>query len=153
MSQGQQDFRAMNHAMVARVLATPAQPIPAGGYALRVLEVAGRHSGRPARTTIGVLDHDGRHYLVCPDRSRDWPRNLGTAGRAVILAEDVAEPVRATEVTGRAAAEVVAAYLSAVTTPWAVAAFGLPPNATADDAMAELGRMAVFELIPDPDAA
>src|SRR6476659_9529747 len=106
MSQAQMDFKAMNQTMTTRLLDAPAQPIPDGGYGLRVLEVAGRHSGRPVRTPMGVLSHGGRHYLVCPDGSRDWPQNVRAAGRAVLLAQDSVERVRTTELTGRAAAAV-----------------------------------------------
>ncbi len=139
-------FRQMNQAMVARLIDEQADPIPEAGYGLRVLEVAGRHSGRPTRTPIGVLHFRGGRYLVCPDRSRDWPQNLRHAGWGTIMAGDVSEPVDAVQIDGTDAAEVVAAYLAAVTAPWAVAAFDLPAHATIEEIVPALTRMAVFRL-------
>ena len=66
----------MNQDMARRLRIGPGQPLADGGYALRVVQVPGRRSGRPVVTPVGVLRWGGQDYLVCPDRTRDWPRNL-----------------------------------------------------------------------------
>lgn len=148
MSDHGPDLKAMNQAMVERISQAPAEPIPDDGYGLRVLEVAGRHSGRPTRTPIGLLSTRGAEYLVCPDRTRDWPQNVRAAGWARIVGGGEQTEVRASEVGGSAAAEVVAAYLRAVTVPWAVAAFRVRAGAGAGEIEPQLDRMAVFRLEP-----
>ncbi len=152
MSQAGADFQTMNRQMVDRLSTLPAQPIPDGGYGLRVLDVAGRRSRRTVSTPIGVLATGAARFLVCPDRSRDWPQNLRVAGRATLRGGGASEDVTAHEITGRPAAEVVAAYLRAVTTPWAIRAFAVPDGATPAEIEPELTRMAVFRIDPVSDS-
>ena len=142
------DVKAMNQMMVDRISREPAAPIPDEGYGLRVLEVTGRRSGRPSRTPMGVLRTGGADYLVCPDRTRDWPKNVRAAGRAIIAGGGDRREVSVSEVAGSPAAEVVAAYLRAVTVPWAVAAYGVPEGATPAEIEPHLDRMAVFRIEP-----
>ena len=143
------DLRAMGQQMTGRLMAAPAQPLADPGYALRVLEIAGRRSGAPVDTPIGVLAHDGRRFLVSPDASRDWVANLRSAGTATLKASGLTEHIAITELRGRPAADVVVAYLAVVTVPWAVAAFRVPDGTSVEEVEAQhLDRMAVFEVLP-----
>jgi deazaflavin-dependent oxidoreductase (nitroreductase family) len=146
------DLRAMNDQMVQRLLTGAVTPLPPDGYTLRVLEVTGRHTAEPRRTPVGLLDHGGTHHLVCPDRRRDWPRNLVAARRCAVLAGAERTEYAVTEVTGREAAEVVSAYLTVVTVPWARSAFGVDADASVSQIQSELDRMAVFRLQPEANA-
>lgn len=142
------DVRAMNTGMTTRILAEPAAPVPEAGYALRVVRTTGRRSGEPRRTPVGVTRLHDHEYLVSPDRSRDWVRNLAAAPECALLAGDedrarVAVPVGADE-----AAAVVSTYLRAVTVPWALKAFPVPPEATPAEITAHLDSIAVFRLDP-----
>jgi hypothetical protein len=47
---------------------------------MATLEVAGRISGAARATAIAVPQLDDKRYLCGPNRSRDWVRNLLTAG-------------------------------------------------------------------------
>jgi deazaflavin-dependent oxidoreductase (nitroreductase family) len=153
VTEQQPDLRAMNDQMVQRLLAGAVAPLPPEGYVLRVLEVAGRETGEPRRTPVGLLDHAGAGYLVCPDRRRDWPNNLIAAGRCAVLAGDQRTEYAVAEVTGQEAAEVVSAYLTVVTVPWARSAFGVSADASIPEIRTQLARMAVFRLRTDADAA
>ncbi|WNV88196.1 nitroreductase/quinone reductase family protein [Umezawaea sp. Da 62-37] len=140
------DPRTMNTQMAARILGTPAEPVPEGGYALRVVRTRGRRSGEPRDTPIGVTRLHDRHYLVSPDRSRDWVRNLITTPECDVLAGAEAEPCTAVPAAGEEAATVVSTYLTAVTVPWALRAFPVAPGAPIGEITAHLGSIAVFRL-------
>jgi hypothetical protein len=152
MSQSPPDLRAMGQQMIGRLMSAPAQSLVDPGYALRVLEIAGRRSGAPVDTPIGVLARDGRRFLVSPDASRDWVANLRSAGTATLKAGDLTEHISAVELHGPPAAEVVVGYLAVVTVPWAVAAFRVPDGTSVEEVEARhLDRMAVFEVLPAAD--
>ena len=149
MTQSPPDLRTMGQQMTRRLMAAPAQPLPDPGYALRVLEIAGRRSGAPIDTPIGVLASNGRRFLVSPDASRDWVANLRAAGTATLKASGLTEHIATFELHGRPAAEVVVAYLAVVTVSWAVAAFRVPDGTSVEEVEAQhLDRMAVFEVLP-----
>ncbi|GAA1990873.1 hypothetical protein GCM10009754_81640 [Amycolatopsis minnesotensis] len=126
------------------------QPFVDGGTALRVLEAAGRHSGRPYRTPLGVLTLDGGRYLVSPDANRDWVRNLTANPACGLRAGEVRERLRARRIGGDEAAAAVSAYLSAVRVPWAPAAFPVTPAASTAEIVANLDALAVFRLDAEP---
>ncbi|HEX7303819.1 nitroreductase/quinone reductase family protein [Lentzea sp.] len=136
----------LNAQMIARILDTPAQPVADGGYALRVVETRGRVTGEPRRTPLGLTRVGGRHYLVCPDRRRDWVRNLLADAGCALLAGGERQPEHAVEVNGEEAAAVVSVYLTAVETPWALRAFPVPPGSSTAEIERHLGVMAVFRL-------
>ncbi len=45
----------------------------------RILEVRGRHTGRPQRTPVNLLEFEGRQYLVAPRGEAQWVRNARAA--------------------------------------------------------------------------
>lgn len=138
------DIAAINHQMVDKLLGEPAQAYVEGGYALRVVHTTGRRSGHRRSTPLGVIQLAGVLYLVTPDRGRDWVRNLD-ADPAVVLDPGAQRRV-ATPVSGASAARVVAAYLKAMTVPWAVRAFSVGPDANSDEIIANLDTIGVFRL-------
>ncbi|MGH3096209.1 MAG: nitroreductase/quinone reductase family protein [Streptosporangiales bacterium] len=146
-------IRQINQQMVTRILADDASPLVEGSYALRVLHTRGRNSGEPRSTPVGVTLVAGRRYLVSPDTSRDWVRNLTAHPDCELLAgsgsQQEEERFRAVPDDGATAAEVVATYLSAMQVPWAIQAFPVSPGASRDEIAAHLDDIAVFRLDPD----
>ncbi|GAB3144671.1 nitroreductase family deazaflavin-dependent oxidoreductase [Amycolatopsis stemonae] len=140
------DIRAVNAEMTANLLDAPAAPPPDGGYALRVVETRGRSTGEPRKVPLAVVAVDGGRYLVSPVRDRDWVANLLAAPECALLGQNLREDCRAEEIGGGEAVAVVAAYLAAMSVPWAVKAFPVPQDATAGQIRAELPGMAVFRL-------
>ncbi len=47
--------------------------------------VAGRRSGRPRRTLLGLLSTDGNWYLGHPNGPAQWTRNLDAAGGRLLV--------------------------------------------------------------------
>lgn len=136
----------MNAEMTAKLIDTPAEPPPEGGYALRVVETRGRRSGEPRRVPLAVVARDGAHYLVSPVRDRDWVENLLAAPECALLSGGRREERRAEPAGGPEAAEVVAAYLAAMSVPWAIRAFPVAQDATPAQILEHLPGMAVFRL-------
>lgn len=140
------DRRGTNADMIARLLAAPAEEIPEGGYGLRLLTTAGRHTGRHHRTPVGVLRLDDLAYVVCPDRKRDWPRNLLADPECVVRIGAQRHNCYAVRITGNTAIEVVANYLSVVRAPWALRSFALEDPRDRGQIAAALCRFAIFRL-------
>lgn len=132
--------------MVHRLLAQQPEPIAAGGYGLRVLQSTGRVSGAAHCTPVGVLRRANSSYLVCPDRTRDWPRNLLAHPRCAIRAGDGQDHRSARPVDGQEGIAAVATYLSVVQTPWALRAFGLSDDPSPEEIAQAMPRMIVFRL-------
>ncbi|WP_370941934.1 nitroreductase/quinone reductase family protein [Amycolatopsis sp. cg5] len=144
------DTRSLNAEMTERLLAAPAEPVPDGGYALRVLETRGRTSAEPRRTPLAVVGREGGHFLVSPVRGRDWVRNLLADPACAVLENTDRIPCQAHEVVGAEAAAVIAVYLRSMTVPWAIRAFPVPQEASLDDILGHVADMAVFELRDRP---
>ncbi|WP_224391805.1 nitroreductase family deazaflavin-dependent oxidoreductase [Pseudonocardia sp. ICBG1293] len=142
------EIAATNASMTARVLQMPATPVPDGGYALRVLRTRGRRSGEPRDTPIGVVGHGGAEYLVSPTGGRDWVRNLRAAPACTVRSAGGDAPRRAVEPGRAEAAAVVVGYLRALDVPWALAAFPVPADASAEQVATHLDTIAVFRLNP-----
>ncbi|WP_394620018.1 nitroreductase/quinone reductase family protein [Lentzea sp. JNUCC 0626] len=136
----------LNAQMIEQILVNPAQPVADDGYGLRVVEIRGRRSGRPHRTPLGLTQVSGRQYLVCPDRRRDWVRNLRARVECILLAGGEQQSRSAVPVEGEEAAVVVSVYLSAVKAPWALRAFPVAPGSSTTEIERHLGEMAVFRL-------
>lgn len=151
MARKSSEFARVNTEMARKLLAADPEPIPEGGYGLRVLETTGRHSGQTRQTPLGVLLLHGTRYLVSPDANRDWVRNLAATPACRLRAGDSTENVRALPIGGDEAVSVISAYLAAVQAPWALAAFPVGPGASADEIAAHLGSLAVFRLVPETE--
>lgn len=145
--------RQLNAQMTERLLQAPPEPVTEGSYALRVLQSRGRISGRPRRTPVGVTQVGGRWYLVSPDRSRDWVRNLRADPDCLLLAGDRQQAQQALPAAQDEAAAAVATYLSVVRAPWALRAFPVAPGASHSEIVRHLNTLAVFRLYNPSDAA
>ncbi|MFI7601275.1 nitroreductase/quinone reductase family protein [Actinoplanes sp. NPDC049681] len=141
-------IRIMNAGIVEQLLTRPADEVTEGSYVLRVLEVRGRITGEPRRVPLGVVQKNGVTYLVSPDPNRDWVRNLTHDPACTLAAGSSTWQCRAGRVAGDEAITVVATYLRAVTTPWALQAFPVAPDASRADIEGALDRLAVFRLDP-----
>lgn len=134
-----------NASMAGRIDAMPAQPLREGSYALRVLEVRGRRSGRTLRVPLAVMLLDGERYLVSPDKERSWAKNLLAAGECEIAAGGERERVRALPVRDvEAAAAVLRAYVGRLT--FAARAFPFAPDDPDERVRAGVPSTAVFRL-------
>lgn len=134
----------MNRSMTDKILADPVQPYVEGGYALRVVHTTGRRSGQRRSTPVGVVQVDGRLYLISPDRGRDWVRNLEAEPALVV---DPGGDQRTAVVTPPdEAARAVAAYLRSMRVPWALRAFPVGQNAELDEITNHLDTIAVYRL-------
>lgn len=139
--------RMMNVQMTERLLSSPPAPAPEKGTALRVLQTTGRRSGSARRTPIGVLHHDENKYLVCPDRTRDWPQNLLSEPHCLIIAGEDERHYDALPVASDEAIDHIELYLAVVQVPWALKAFGFGEDVDRAQIGAALPRMAVFQLV------
>jgi deazaflavin-dependent oxidoreductase (nitroreductase family) len=147
------ELSAINERMVGQFLAQAEQPLLEGHYAVRVLESRGRATGQPRRTPLGLTQVDGNHYLVSPVLDRDWVRNLAAEPRCALIHQDGPHPRIAVPVRGDEAVTAIATYLSTMRVPWAVRAFPVAPDASAEQIAAHVDTMAVFRLDePDRDA-
>ena len=141
-----QSSHGTNAEMIARLLAAAGVAVPDGGYGLRVLTTIGRRTGRAHLTPVGVLRFNAQLYVVCPDRTRDWPRNLLAEPECTVRSGSQEQRYRAVRVTGGAGVDVVATYLSVVQAPWALRAFRLADPTDHEQIAASLGRFGVFRL-------
>jgi hypothetical protein len=139
--------RGGNAAMADCIAAMPAQPLREGGYALRVLEVPGRRSGRILQVPLAVVLLGGNRYLVSPTRDRAWARNLLAAGTGNVVAGGERERVRAVAVddVGEAVA-VLRVYVQGLT--FAARQFPFAADDPAERVRAAVPSTAVFRLLP-----
>jgi deazaflavin-dependent oxidoreductase (nitroreductase family) len=140
--------REANAAMVERISGAPAEPIPDGGYGLRVIRTRGRRTGDVRSTPLGVLRHDGASYLVSPQAGRDWVRNLLADPWCEVVAGGESAEYRAATPSGSDAVAAVGAYLRAVQVPWALTAFPVDADAGEARIAEHLDEMAVLRLDP-----
>lgn len=77
----------------------------------RVLEVRGRSTGRPRRTPVNLLTHEGARYLVAPRGVTQWVRNLRAAGSGTLWLGRHGESFRAVEVPDDDKPPILRAYL------------------------------------------
>lgn len=140
--------REANAAMVERISDAPVEPIPDGGYGLRVIRTRGRRSGEVRSTPLGLLRHDGASYLVSPRAGRDWVRNLLADPWCEVVAGGEATEYRAAAPSGSDAVAAIAGYLRAVQVPWALTAFPVDADAGEAEIAEHLDEMAVLRLDP-----
>ncbi len=77
-----------------------------------VLEVPGRRTGMPRRTTIIPVDIDGTMYLMGFTGVTGWVQNLRAAGSCKLRRKGRTDPFTAIEVDGDERDRVIAAYLA-----------------------------------------
>lgn len=137
---------AMNAPVIERLLNDAPQPEVDGTYSLRVLETRGRHSGLARRTPLGVLLLDGRRYLVSPNPTRAWVRNLEADAACALLGGGRRDDCRAMRAPTDEAIAAVQRYLDVVRAPWARSAFPFPAGAPDTVVREHIEGIAVFWL-------
>lgn len=98
------------------------------------------------RTPIAVVRSAGRSYLVSPDLSRDWVRNLAAQPRCTVLNRDESVTARAEPAEPDEAIHVIRTYLRSMTVPWALKAFPISPDAGDAEIAAHVATIAVLRL-------
>ena len=141
------DVRTINQTMVARLLEADPQPLPRQGFALRVLETVGRRTGEVRRTPIAVVRSGGLSYLVSPDLSRDWVRNLAAHPQCTVVSRDGSFVTHAEPADHDESIRVIRTYLQSMTVPWALKAFPIGPGADDAEIAAHLTTIAVLRLV------
>jgi deazaflavin-dependent oxidoreductase (nitroreductase family) len=75
-----------------------------------VLEVPGRRTGKPVRTTLAPWEVDGTRYLMSQYGLTEWVRNLRAAGGGQLHYKDRTETFSAIEVEGEERDRVIGAF-------------------------------------------
>jgi deazaflavin-dependent oxidoreductase (nitroreductase family) len=138
------ELRAINARLVEQFLGQEPQPLVEGGHAVRILESHGRRTGQSRRTPVGVTQVDGRHYLISPDPTRDWVRNLVAEPRCALVG--AGGPRLAIPAGGDEAVTAIATYLSGLQNPFALQAFPVAPDASPEEIAGHVDSIAVFRL-------
>ncbi|MER7128550.1 nitroreductase/quinone reductase family protein [Streptosporangium saharense] len=133
--------------MIEKILHMPLQPYREAAYALRVIQTRGRHTGQLRRTPIAVVQLSGAHYLVAPNRQRQWVKNLLASGECYVHGEEKA-PSRTFLVEGEEAARVIRTYLSVLDLPFATEAFPFGAGDSLETIVPHTVHTAVFRLEP-----
>jgi deazaflavin-dependent oxidoreductase (nitroreductase family) len=143
------DLVALNASMSTRILDESATPYSEGAYVLRVVHTTGRRSGQRRTVPLGVVQLDGLHYLVSPDRRRGWVRNLDSDPACTLATADGTEDRTAVPASPGTAATVVSTYLQVMRdVPWAMRAFPVSPDASLDEITERLDTIGVLRLDP-----
>ncbi|WP_410630935.1 nitroreductase family deazaflavin-dependent oxidoreductase [Amycolatopsis sp. cmx-4-83] len=137
------EIRDRNLQVLERIRSQDPQPHREGYYALRVLAVTGRTSGKPHAVPIALVQLDGVQYVCSPDRRRDWVRNLLAAGRCTV-APDEHETRNALLVEDAAGAAAVAQYLRRL--PRVSDEWPFPGDAPPEQVLPFMRQIAVFQL-------
>jgi deazaflavin-dependent oxidoreductase (nitroreductase family) len=115
---------------------------------LRLLTVAGRHTGRPRTTPVAPVFGDEQVWLVSPYGEVDWVRNLRAAGVAQLARGDDRITYDAHELSTADAVDVLRAYLSMPSERFVRKDFDVT-SGSSDTAIAEEApRHPVFVLTP-----
>jgi deazaflavin-dependent oxidoreductase (nitroreductase family) len=75
-----------------------------------ILEVPGRHTGKPHYATLIPWEVDGVQYLMSQYGVTEWVRNLRAAGRGGLLRKGRTQALNAIEVKGDERDRVIAAF-------------------------------------------
>lgn len=118
------------------------------------LEVRGRTTGRPVRTSLSRTEYGGQSYFVSLAGESGWVRNVRAAGGRATILSGGRLAVRLEEVPPAERAPVLLAYVQkrAFTHSGSQSArhfFGLGPNPTLEDMQALAERYIVFRIISE----
>ena len=117
----------------------------------RVLEVAGRSTGRPQRVPVNLCVHDGERYLVSARGTGQWVRNVRAAGGHLdLLLGRRREHWIATELADADKPPVLRAYLRRWAVEVGIFFDGVSADSTDDELRAAGPDHPVFHLRPAP---
>ena len=125
--------------------------VPMGPNGL--LTVRGRTSGQPRTTPVGVLEVDGRRWLIGAYGDVQWTQNLRTAGEGTIEVGKKSERIRSVELTPAQATvffrDVLVPFMARQ--PLVLRLFvGRLLREPITDPVGAAGKYPVFELHADP---
>lgn len=114
----------------------------------RLLEVAGRRTGKLHRVPVNLLTFEGARYLVAPRGHTQWVRNLRVAGEGTLILGRRRERFQARELGDELKEPVLRAYLRRF--GWEVGRFfgGVGARASAEELRAIAPDHPVFRLEP-----
>lgn len=137
------EIRDRNQQMLQRIRSQAPQPHREGHYALRVMTVEGRTSGKPRSVPIALMQLDGIQYVCSPDRRRDWVRNLLAAGRCLVEPDEheVRQALLVEDARGAAAVARYLGRLPRVSDEWP-----FPGDAPPGRVLPFMRQIAVFQL-------
>lgn len=118
---------------------------------LPVLIVPGRKSGKPRRTPLTVVEHEGRRYLLEGFPGADWARNVRAAdGLALMSLGGEVTDVRLTELPAEEAVPVLRAWpsLTGSDGPKLMKEAGVVDDVTPEAFAALAGKCGVFRIDP-----
>lgn len=114
----------------------------------RLLEVAGRRTGKLQHVPVNLLRFEGSRYLVAPRGQTQWVRNLRVAGQGTLILGRRREPFRASELGDELKEPVLRAYLRRF--GWEVGRFfgGVGAASSGEELRAIAPDHPIFQLEP-----
>lgn len=137
--------RSGNSMMMEKILQMPVQPYEDGKGVYRVVEMRGRQSGQMRRVPLGIVQYEGKRYLIAPSRGRDWVHNLIAAGECTLIASTDQEHVHVALTLDDEAIAAMHAYMARLP-DWALQQFSFPATASAEEIRAKAETFAVFRI-------
>lgn len=118
------------------------------------LEVIGRKSGKPVRTSLSRTDLGGSSYFVSLAGESNWVRNVRAAGGKAVILSAGRHPVHLTEIPQEEKAPIMLAYVQAraFTHSGKQSAqhfFGLGPNPSLAEMESISARYVIFRIYPE----
>ena len=111
-----------------------------------VLTTTGRHSGEPRNVPVSPIAVDGVEYVVSPYGEVGWVHNVRAEPVVSLRHGSKRRLARLEEITGPAAAPVVAAYHARE--GYARPYMDVPENPGLDDFVTAAGEFPVFAVVP-----
>ncbi len=75
------------------------------------IEVPGRRTGEPIRTSISLTYHDGKSYLVSLGGESNWVRNVRAADGKIVIHSGARQVVQVRELPNEEKAPILFAYI------------------------------------------
>ncbi|TCB97302.1 nitroreductase family deazaflavin-dependent oxidoreductase [Micromonospora zingiberis] len=118
-------------------------------FGARELAVRGRRSGQWRTTPVGLVELQGRRYILSATGNSQWVRNLRAAGTGELRLGSRAEPFRARELPEQERLPVLRAYLTNRWKSEVERLFdGVGSDASDDELRAIVPKHPVFEILP-----
>lgn len=121
------------------------------------LQVPGRHTGTPRRTTLVQVTHDGEHFLVALAGESQWVRNVRAANGRVMIGRRHLRSATLVELPAPDRADIIHAYLTRpgrqgttqVRAGEARSYFGVSTEAALSEIRPIVQHYPVFRVVPD----
>ena len=137
--------KAGNTMMIQRIRLLPAQTYQEGKGVFRVVETRGRRSGQLRYVPLAVALWHGQKYLISPEHTRDWVKNLLASDECTLIAGKEREHCHATLTLDEEAIAIVKAYIASLP-DWALQQFPFSAHASTEEILSKQDKFAVFRL-------